>query len=192
MRTAARARAPATARMTWLEVAFHAAAVNRGAASAPAKGDDRAGWEGVAEGLVAPQYGKGTVLGRCIDDDERLGAVVGVPEGHALDPGDAGGRRNPPCAGPDEPAGVGQCVILHVARDGPGARGDRHHAATVSTAARMRPMVLVQGEIPEEHPLGPVARGIDDECAHEPLEIVSEIRRPFTARALGEVSVLVR
>src|SRR5437016_3380033 len=58
-------------------------------ASAPEKGDDRAGWEGVAEGLVAPQYGKGAVLGRCIDDDERLGAVVGVPEGHALDPGDA-------------------------------------------------------------------------------------------------------
>src|SRR5213594_2702587 len=95
--------------------------------SAPEKRDDRADWQGVAEGLVAPQDGKGTVLGRRIDDDQCLGAVVGVPEGHALDPGDAGGRRNPPCAWPYEPAGVGQCVILHVARDGPGARGDRHY-----------------------------------------------------------------
>src|SRR5713101_2568068 len=85
-----------------------------------------------------------------------------------------------------------QRVILHVARDSPGGRGDRYHPTAVPAAARMRPMVLVQGEIPEEYPLRPVARGLDDERAHEPLEIVREVWRPLAARALGEIGVLVR
>src|SRR6266480_6680191 len=151
--------------------------------SAPEKRDDPAGWKGVAEGLAAPQDGKGTVLDRCIDDDECLGAVVGVPEGHTFEPGDAGGRCNTPCAGSYEQAGMRQRIVLHVARDGAGGRADRHHPTTVPAAARMRPMILVQGEIPEEYPLRPVARRIDDERAHEPLEIVGEIRRPLPARA---------
>src|SRR6266513_3234321 len=160
--------------------------------SAPEKRDDRAGWKGVAEGLAAPQNGKGTVLDRCIDDDECLGAVVGVPEGHAFESGNAGGRRDTPCAGSYEPAGMRQGVVLHVARDGAGSRVDRHHPAAVPAAARMRPMVLVQGEIPEEYPLRPAARRIDDERAYEPLEMVGEIRRPLPAGALGEIGVLVR
>src|SRR6266513_3635440 len=160
--------------------------------SAPEKRDDRAGWKGVAEGLAAPQNGKGTVLDRCIDDDECLGAVIGVPEGHTFEPGDTGGRRDAPRARAYEPAGVRQRVILHVARYGTGSRVDRDHPAAVTAAARMRPMILVQGEIPEEYPLRPVARRIDDERAHEPLEIVGEIRRPLPARALGEIGVLVR
>src|SRR6266853_2210396 len=164
----------------------------RRSASAPDEGHDGAGGEGVAEGLVAPKHGERSVLRLCINDDQRLGAVVRVPEGHAFEPGNAGGRRDTPCAGSYEPAGMRQRVILHVARDGTGGRGDRYHATAIPATACMRSMVLIQREVPEKHPLRPTPRRPDNQGLGEPLEIVREVRRPFAARALGEVSVLVR
>jgi hypothetical protein len=61
-----------------------------------------------------------------------------------------------------ELAGVSERIVLHVARDEPGARVDRDHAATVAAPAEVRASVFVECEIPEGHALRPAPCAADD------------------------------
>src|SRR5207249_9875952 len=111
---------------------------------------------------------------------------------HALQPRNIAPRRDSTCAGANEPAGMGQRVILDVAGHGsrPGIDGD--HSAAVGAPSRMRAALLVECQVPEDHATGPVARAVNDQGSGEPREVLLPTLLPLSPGALREVGVLVR
>ena len=82
-------------------------------------------------------------------------------------------------------------VVLDVACDRAGRRVDGDDAAAIGAPARVRSVTLIERQIPEHDAARPAARGADDQLAREPMQRLCPLGIPVSARALGQVRVLV-
>src|SRR5947209_9793517 len=84
-------------------------------------------------------------------------------------------------AGDEKLADVAKHIIFHVIRDRTMLPVDRNHPSAIRAAAVLRPVLLIQRDIPERDRFRPMAYGVNDEVLCHPVEIRAEIRRPVTA-----------
>src|SRR6266516_6612324 len=127
----------------------------------PEKRDHGTRGNHITEGLPRPPHGEGPLLGGGIDHDQHLGAVVRIPEGHGFEIARKQRRSDAPRPWSHEATRVAQGIVLDVARhDAPGS--DRHHTPAVAAPPRVRPVLVIERQVPENHALCPVPGGADE------------------------------